>query len=408
MKTRILKVNDIKDIWAEMFLNKVGGKVTKISDNSVMNAMAYGISSVALRAMKDSALMEAQIFPEYTYGDDSDVAANRYGIPTRYMATGSSTFLRLVGETGTEYNQESVIFETDDGMRFRLSENVKIGPYGYEYVFVKSDVAGSNANVDPNTITKCTNAPVGHKYCTNEFMAMGGRDTEDDLGLKTRISKFANIHATDTLSRLEQILMSINPNVFNLKKVGRDSKGIIKIAVHSQNGGLFDPDELDQFQRESKRFLSLTDVGFGFPGNVRFINGLWKYIDFDFRAQLSKDTDIEELRKGLQMMLSQFFDWRRWDYSGSIRWIDLFNVCKNQDGMKYLPDQHFYPKTDTTVVNPYLPRIRGFIMRDLDGIVLLNNETNIDPVTNELKIMNPVYYEHYMDSDYISVAISNL
>ena len=398
MKTRILTIPDTKDLFTEMFLNKVGGQVTKISDHSALNAMAYGISSVAQKAMKDTALMEAQAFPEYAYGEDLDIIANRYGIPSRYGPLGSSVYLRVVAEPGTVYDHQVQYFETADGVRFIMSRNHTIGYHGYDYIPVKSVIRTSGANVDANKITKCINAPAGHKYCINEFMAIGGRDTEDDLSLKSRISQSFNIHTTDTLARLEQILIQLNPNVFSIKKVGRDSKGIIQIAVHSQNGGDFTPNELDQFKTESKKFLSLTDVGFDFYSNVTFVNGYWKLINFDFRVLLAKETDQDELRKNIQIQVSQFFDWRRWNFARSVKWTDLFFIIKNQKGARYLPDQFFNPKTDIMIKNPYLPRISGFVMRNLDGNVIADKSAEL----------NPVYYQNYVNAHYISTSLSNL
>ena len=41
--------------------------------------------------------------------------------------------------------------------------------------------------------------------------------------------------------------------------------------------------------------------------------------------------------------------------------------------MRYVPDTHFYPHVDVNVPKYQLPRLRGFIMRDLDGNILADN-----------------------------------
>jgi hypothetical protein len=359
--------------------------------------MAYGISNLIQRSLKDTALMEARFFPEYAYGDELEEVAKAYGIPARYGETGSSAYLRVSGEPGTFYDRTRLYFEAS-GVRFNLSESFSIGYQGYEYVIVNSNATGESMNVEANMITKCVNPPTGHKNCVNEFKAMGGRNEESDVLLKKRISQCFNIHATDTLSRLEQILISINQNVLGLKKLGRTSKGLIKIGVHSQNGGLFSPEELDEFKTQSKRFLCLTDVGLDFPSNVIFENGLWEWVDFDFRIQLSQETNQDELRKEIQMQFSTFFDWTKWSNSDTVRWNDLFFIVKNKDGVQYLPDQFFFPKKDIIIRYPYLPRIRGFVMRDLDGQIIQDRS----------EILKPLYYQNYIDTDFLSASVSNL
>ena len=63
----ITKVNNtisfLKNLWVETFLNKTD-KVSDITDNSVLNAAAYATAKVAQKAIKDVAIVEAQIFPE--------------------------------------------------------------------------------------------------------------------------------------------------------------------------------------------------------------------------------------------------------------------------------------------------------------------------------------------------------
>ena len=59
----ITKVNNtisfLKNLWVETFLNKTD-KVTDITDNSVLNGVAYGTAKVAQKALKDIAIVEAQ------------------------------------------------------------------------------------------------------------------------------------------------------------------------------------------------------------------------------------------------------------------------------------------------------------------------------------------------------------
>lgn len=100
----ITKVNNtisfLKNLWVETFLNKTD-KVSDITDNSVLNAAAYATAKVAQKAIKDVAIVEAQIFPETAAGDYLDRAASLFGVTARYGALGSSTYIRVYAEPGT-------------------------------------------------------------------------------------------------------------------------------------------------------------------------------------------------------------------------------------------------------------------------------------------------------------------
>lgn len=53
-------IANLKNLWIEMFLNKTD-RVSNIADGSVLNGVAYGTAKVAQKAIKDIAIVEAQI-----------------------------------------------------------------------------------------------------------------------------------------------------------------------------------------------------------------------------------------------------------------------------------------------------------------------------------------------------------
>ena len=57
-----------------------------------------------------------------------------------------------------------------------------------------------------------------------------------------------------------------------------------------------------------------------------------------------------------------------------VEWENLLYAAKNVDGVRYVPDTHFSPRSDINVPEYRLPRIRGFVMRDLDGNIIEDNE----------------------------------
>lgn len=56
-----LTLEVLKNLWAELLLNKTD-KVSDISDNSVLNAVAFANAKVAQKAIKDIAIVESQLF----------------------------------------------------------------------------------------------------------------------------------------------------------------------------------------------------------------------------------------------------------------------------------------------------------------------------------------------------------
>ena len=48
METKIYSVDELKNLFLQELLNKTDGKISKISDHSVLNGMAYGLRSLFL------------------------------------------------------------------------------------------------------------------------------------------------------------------------------------------------------------------------------------------------------------------------------------------------------------------------------------------------------------------------
>ena len=77
MITEITAVEELKQIFLEIFLNKTD-KVSDVSDESVLNGIAYGCGKLAQRTLTNQAIIEGHIFPDTAYGEYIDnLAANR-------------------------------------------------------------------------------------------------------------------------------------------------------------------------------------------------------------------------------------------------------------------------------------------------------------------------------------------
>lgn len=376
-------ITNLKNLFIEMFLDKTA-KVSNVADGSVVNATAFGVAKVAQKAMKDIAIKEAQIFPDTATGAYLDKAAALYGVSPRKGALGSSTYIRVSADPGTVYDT-SVTFVNKNGIRFQVDEALTVGESGYGYVKVRSVNAGYSTNVPPNSITNVSPQPQGHIECTNEYYAIGGRDSEDDETFRIRIKNNLNILSKNTIEYWTQTLNNIDDRVLKVMTAGLDEKGIYNLYIVSQNGIFFTEEELDMLLESAQGYFGISELNIeGKAVGIGIKNIDWFYVGsergLDFRVQLQPDYDVATVRQNIQINLTKYLDFRFWTPGKIVEWDDLLDIVKKTDGVKYVPDEYFFPYYDQQVPVNQLPRIRGFVMRDQDGNVLYDSDSNLSPL----------------------------
>jgi len=389
MITQVYTIEKLKSLIAELFYNKTTA-VTAASDESVINAIFFGTAKVGQKAMKDIALVESHIFPQYAYGTNLDNVASLFGTPVRYGASGSSTYVLIRAAAGTLYEAATHIFSGENGIDFEMTEDFTMGVDGFDYVKVRSTSTGVVTNVNANTLLKVTPVPTGHIGVTNEYSATGGRDTESDDDFRLRIIQHPNILAQKTLTFLAEILRTVDTNVLRVLNYGIDEDAQLTLAVVLQNGADLTVSELADLLDATKEYFSLADLApSGDDTGVKLVNPVWYHIGgdeitdtgIDFRVQLFDNYDPVEVRKNIQIALSNYVDFRYWDWNETIQWDDLLSLVKNTPGVRYVPDVYFYPHFDITVPLGQLPRIKKFVMRDTDGNIIFDTD-----------VIVPVYY----------------
>lgn len=384
----ITKVNNtisfLKNLWIETFLNKTD-KVTDITDNSVLNAAAFGTAKVAQKALKDVAIVSAQIFPEEASGDYLDRAASLFGVTPRKGALGSSTYIRVYGNLNTTYTAGINTFVSTNGVRFQIEKTFTIGESGYGYVKVRSESIGEFTNVDANSIVTVTPVPQGHKECTNEYYAVGGRDEEDDEMFRRRILNHQNIYAEGTLEKLTQVLQNIDDRVLKIMFVGVMEDSFIHVQIATQNGQEFTTQELQVLLNGATPYFGIGDmIVSGRLMGIKFENASWYEVGgetgVDFRCEIEPGYDVATVRKNIQVGLTKYLDFRFWEAGANVEWDNLLDIVKHTEGVQYVSDEDFYPKHDEAVPVYMLPRIKKFIMRDLNGSVLFDLSKEFSPV----------------------------
>lgn len=419
MITQITPIDELRQIWIEIFLNKTD-KISDVSAESVLNAIAYADSKMAQKIMVNQAVIEGHIFPDTAAGEYLDALAQLRGVAPRFKAAPSTTYVRVIGDPDTFYEAGSV-FVSNTGLTFTSMEDVTIGAKDSSrqvvdnsriaYIQVRCTKDGANTNIPPLSITRVTPTPTGHQSCTNEYQATGGRDEEDDETFRIRIKESINQLATGTLSQLEQVLMKINPRVLRVLKgglgvsdtTGSAAESRINLTVVSVNGQDFTQSEFDEMYSKAEEFLCLADLlrvsisGARYPAiNLRNVN--WLYVNIDFRVDIDPAYNVDTVRTQIQLQLNKLFDYRFWNPGDKVEWDDMLYAVKNVEGVRYVPDTHFNPNYDINVPEYSLPRVRSFIMRDLDGNVIVDNNG----------VLSEVFYPNVEDSNYQATVLMTI
>lgn len=374
MITKITGIDELKQMFIEILLNKTD-KISDISNESVLNGIAYSCSKLAQRLLTNQAVVEGHIFPDTAYGEYLDKLAALNGISPRRKNFGSSTYVRVEGDPGTNYDKNVVKFVSTSGISFVPEENCTIDNSGFAYIKVRSQQVGETTNVDALTINTILTPPSGHIAVTNEYRATGGMNDEDDDTFRMRIKESVNQLARTTIAYIEQVFMKINKKVLRVMKGGIDANGRLNLIVVSVNGQNFSDEEFDELISRSEEYLSLNellrDTSSGFALKLNNVN--WLPIDIDFRVSLDPSFDSDAVRREMQIKITKLFDYRFWNYGDKVEWENILYAVKGVEGVRYVPDTHFIPRADINVPQYRLPRLRGFVLRDLNGDIINDN-----------------------------------
>lgn len=380
MITRVSTITELKQLYVEQLLNKTD-KVTAVADQSINNGIAYGVAKIGQKALKDIAISESYKFPDYAFGIHLDNIAENNGIAGRFGASKSSTYIRLVATPSTTYIAGTHQF-FGEGEVFELIQDVTVGDEGYVYAKVRSQSEGQKTNAPALTINEVSPQPIGHLFVTNEYQATGGANQESDETFRLRIKKGANLAARGTLQYITQVMLKFNQNVLKVFCYGVNNQNQVKLAIATQNGADLTENELSQLSIDIAPYLCLTDYNSVTNNSigVELSNIEYEPIDISFRAELVQSTSVDQIRKEIQIEMSKYFDVRYWDSNKKVEWDDLLEIVKSHPSIKYVADSFFNPNTDVTIQFGKLPRVRGFIVLDLEGNLILDNNGILDPI----------------------------
>lgn len=390
--TNILPISDIKALYIETLLNNTNN-ISKVTDLSVLNAHAFAVAKLLQKDLKETAILESQIFPQLAHLTYLDNAAKLVGGLTRLSATGSSTYVLVIADSGTQYVPGETTFVSSKGTQFNIEYPTQINDNGYGYIAVKSIGVGANTNVDALTINVCNNPPTGHSACTNEYQATGGRDAETDEDFKIRLSTFGNLAAKETQLNILENLKLYDNRILRILKNGFSDDGKIQLALMTCDGSAFTSEELLTLESKLSNFISLSDLNY--QGNnigIELTNVTYTDINIAFYVDIISGFSTADVRRSIQINLTKYLDFRYWNKT-NLEWTRLWDVVVNTKGVNDAPDNAFViststissvtPPTSTSdiaipILNP--PRIKQFVIYDMTGTVLYDNNSVVLPI----------------------------
>jgi hypothetical protein len=184
---------------------------------------------------------------------------------------------------------------------------------------------------------------------------------------------------------------------------GLDSQGKIQLAIVTQNGADLLPSEIDELLRNSQQYLNLTEFR-ALPTNREHItslvlkNATWYELDITMRVEFYNNVNIDSVRIDIITKISKYFDVRYWKGGQKIEWDDLLQIVKSTSGVRYVADQYFSPKVDIRPPSFEIPRVRQFIILDLQGTI-------ISDINGALL---PIYFPNDIDSDYQRTILKSI
>lgn len=383
MITRVHTIEQIK-AWVTESLFNNSTRVTKVSPHSILNGFIYGISRVFQKVMREVSLLETYLFPDSAIGSDLDAILLREGLPARFGAVGSATWVRIMAEEGTVYPQYAQLLSTQ-GIAFRLEESIIVPPNGYVYAKVSSITVGSNTNIVPLSIYTFSDPPAGHLGVFNEYGATGGRDAEDDETVRARIRNISNVASIETIERITQLMMVFNPNVLRIFHGGVDELGKVNLYIATQNGAELTQDELQALSVYITPWLSVFDLN---PYNpleigITLRNVNYTTVSLDMAIAYDLNIGLEQVRRDIQINLTKYLDFRFWANGQPVEYARLIEIVRSTNGVLFVSNNSFLLNSklnDLYMPSMSLPMISSFVLRDLNLNILLPEFTQPLPV----------------------------
>lgn len=374
-------ISSIKKLWISLFLNRTD-RVTKVSEGSVLNALAYTDAVLQQKTEKDIGLLFSHTLLDTAYSSYLDNFAVLHGFRERGSALPSSTYVKVYAEKGTVFSKDTHFFLASNGVKFELFEDVTVGDSKIEYIFVKSLEVGVSTNVEAFSINSMSTKPQGFISVVNEYPSEGGSDYENDALFRRRLQRDLGTNLNN-IESLENALKGINERVHRVYFSGvKKNQTLFKILT--SNGVFLTDGELAELEDDIQNKLSFSDTDlrfstFSLESSIRkkIVFKNFEYTPLKISMRVAIKTDLDSFLFSVKSNISKLFNYTDWlDTPNNVllklEWEELLNIIRNDENVSYVDDNYFSPRNDLRINKNKPFRITGFKVYDLNGNLIID------------------------------------
>ncbi len=122
---------------------------------------------------------------------------------------------------------------------------------------------------------------------------------------------------------------------------------------------------------------------------IQLENVKYKLFDVSARVKLINNYKVSDIINTIQININKEYNFTSWEFGKKIEWDNILDIIKDTDGVRYVYDEYFTPQVDITVQRYEVPRLRGFLLLDENGAIIVDNTKNTQ--------LMPLYYPKQAD-----------
>lgn len=329
-------------IVAEMVAEQ--DEVTVFEPKTAIRGFITAVAGTVRELWNDLYRMQRKIFLNTASGTDLDELGAERGI-TRRGASPAGVLLTFTGAANTTIDNYTPVINPSTGLVYLTQDTLTLGIKNPDLVVnndnqvISASLAdtvwalctspGTMGNTQVNTITKIDDQEIGSLVSvTNLTPARGGADAESDGVFRERIRNYISVLNQGTEVFYEALCRSVNNRILRIKaKKDNSSPDSIKLIIVTADGVPLSYDEKralsNEVQKKQRAFTNviLEDVKFTF-------------VTVKERIRLKPGYTIKDITSRTADALSNFFDFRTWEFGKSISLDNVFNACYNVEGIE--------------------------------------------------------------------------
>lgn len=322
-----------KEIETEMVATIVANtnKITSFVVGTAIRAWITALSAILAEMWNDLVQVKRELYIKTAKGDKLDALGVERGVQRR-SATKASAVVVFTGPQNTDIPAGTQIRSTSRGVVYQTKYAITIGSKNPllngqarslglgDAVIAESIQQGRAARVPARSLTQLV-IPISNVSVNNPAPSIGGDEQEPDDLYANRMATQIVLLNQGTQAYYERLAQEAFPTVLRCKAVPDYRNHGVRLIVVKDSGAGFSPGELNglrQYIEERHRAaMPITVENISFTG-----------IAVQFKTDRSQTTiPLNELTVNVADALSDFLDFRRWEWGKTVEDDDLLSVC---------------------------------------------------------------------------------